>query len=42
MKDLGTMEKMEKRTGRQQLVEDGRWRRWNMEKMEGRELMKLH
>ncbi|GKA25777.1 hypothetical protein Tco_0711886 [Tanacetum coccineum] len=41
MEDLGTMEKMEKRTGRQHLVEDGRWRRWNMEKIEGREMMKL-
>ncbi|GKD75472.1 hypothetical protein Tco_1333754, partial [Tanacetum coccineum] len=28
MEDLGTMEKMEKMTGRQHLVEDERWRRW--------------
>ncbi|GJX27327.1 TATA-binding protein-associated factor BTAF1 [Tanacetum coccineum] len=28
-------------TGRQHFVEDGRWRRWKMEKMEGREMMKL-
>ncbi|GKA91127.1 RNA-directed DNA polymerase, eukaryota [Tanacetum coccineum] len=41
MEDLGTMEKMEKRTGRKHLVEDGRWRRWKMEKMEEREMMKL-
>ncbi|GKG58990.1 hypothetical protein Tco_0602699, partial [Tanacetum coccineum] len=27
MEDLGTMEKMEKMTGRHDDVEDGRWRR---------------
>ncbi|GKB46899.1 heat shock protein 90, partial [Tanacetum coccineum] len=46
MEDLGTMEKMEKMTSRQHLVEDERWRRWTMEKMkmekmEGSEMMKL-
>nr|GEV70310.1 hypothetical protein [Tanacetum cinerariifolium] len=41
MEDLGMMEKIDKRTGRQHLEEDGRWRRWKMEKMEGREMMKL-
>ncbi|GJS73518.1 TATA-binding protein-associated factor BTAF1 [Tanacetum coccineum] len=41
MEDLRTMEKMKKMTGWQHLVEDGRWRRWTMEKMEGREMMKL-
>ncbi|GKE47599.1 hypothetical protein Tco_0096275, partial [Tanacetum coccineum] len=33
MEDLGTMEKMEKMTGQQHLVEDERWRRWTIEKM---------
>ncbi|GJX45948.1 hypothetical protein Tco_0262624, partial [Tanacetum coccineum] len=37
MEDLGTMEKMKKRTGWQHLVEDERWRRWKMEKMENEE-----
>ncbi|GJU01466.1 hypothetical protein Tco_1111804 [Tanacetum coccineum] len=38
MEDLGTMEKIEKMTGRHDDGEDGRWR---MEKMEGEEMMKL-